>query len=132
MTVHHKFDRERHDGESLNSAISDAMAAVVRDYTGHAPTAVDTTIRNDTVIVTLENTLTQAERALVGSGRRDEAIGHRSGFQTTMRAEASAAVEGLTGRTVVAIASADHIDPLSSGEIFVLNATLGPEATHSS
>lgn len=128
MTVHHKFDRERHDGRSLNAAISAAMVAVVRDYTGQGPTAVNTTIRQNTVTVTLNDTLTHAERVLVKSGRRGEVLDQRSGFQGTMRAAASAAVAGLTGRAVVAIVSADHIDPQSTGEIFVLDATLDPGA----
>ena len=129
MTVHHKFDRERNSGGSLNTAISAAMVAVVHRYTGRAPAAVHTTIRENTVIVTLEDTLTQAEHLLAGSGRGDEALDNRSGFQGAMRVEATAAIGGLTGRTVVAIVSADHIDPLSAAEIFVLDATLDPEAT---
>lgn len=128
MTVHHKFDRERHSGESLNTAISEAMVAVVHRYTGQAPVAVHTTIRKNAVIVTLEDTLTPAELVLAGSGRGDEALEDRSGFQGSMRVEASAAIGGLTGRKVIAIVSADHINPLSAGEIFFLDATLDPEA----
>ena len=128
MTVHHRYDRERHDGGSLNDAISSAMVGVVRHYAGRGSTIASTTVRENTVIVTLENTLTRGEQSLVDSGRREEALRLRAVFEGAMRAEASAVVEGLTGRTVVAMVSADHIDPVSTGEVFVLDATLKPRA----
>jgi hypothetical protein len=76
------------------------------------------------VIVTLEDTLTQAEHLLAGSGRGDEALDNRSGFQGAMRA-------GSHGRHRRAYWTHGRRDrqrrshrPLSAAEIFVLDATL--------
>ncbi len=44
-----------------------------------------------------------------------------------MRAEASAVVAGLTGRAVIAMMSAHHIDPDLAAEIFLLDGP--PEAS---
>ncbi len=43
-------------------------------------------------------------------------------FQAAMSSDASAVVEDLTGRTVIAMMGADHIGPDLAAEVFVLDA----------
>ena len=122
MTVHDMQYRERHEGGSLSAAISTAIVGVVREYTGRGPTKARTTIRDDTVLVMLEDTLTKGERTLVESGCEDKVLDLRFAFQAAMRSEASAMVAQLTGRRVVAMMSANHIDPDLAAEVFVLES----------
>lgn len=58
MTVHDLHDREQHPNGSLNASISNAIVGVVRDYTGRGSTKARTSIRDTTVLVMLEDTLT--------------------------------------------------------------------------
>ena len=122
MAVHDKHHPERHPGASINAAISNAIVGIVRDYTGRGPTKARTSIRDNTVLVMLEDTLTKGERSLVANGRGDKVLNLRFEFQGAMRDEASAAVAEITGRTVIAMMSANHIDPDLAAEVFVLDA----------
>ena len=45
----------------------------------------------------------------------------RRAYQEAMRADCTTAIEGLTGRQVVAFMSANHINPDYAAEVFVLN-----------
>ncbi len=68
----------------------------------------------------LEDTLTKAERTLVHAGRDQLVLDTRRAFQSTMRNELVAGVEGLTDRRVIAFMSDNHIDPDIATESFVL------------
>jgi uncharacterized protein YbcI len=72
------------------------------------------------VVAIMEDTLTKAERSLVADGRSEEVLHTRRSFQHTMRADAVAAVEALTGRTVIAFMSDTHIEPDLACEVFIL------------
>lgn len=97
------------------------MVGLVRDCTGRGPTKAHTSIRDNTVLVMLEDTLTKGERTLVACGRSQKVLDLRSEFQRAMSAEACTRVAGITGRSVVAMMSADHIDPNLAAEVFVLD-----------
>jgi uncharacterized protein YbcI len=45
-------------------------------------------------------------------------------FQETMAADFKAAVERVTGRTVVAFISGNHIDPDIAAEVFLLDRSI--------
>jgi uncharacterized protein YbcI len=105
----------------LNAAISTAVVALMSDYTGRGPTKAHTSIRNNVVVVMLEDTLTKGERALVVRGRSEKVLDLRGEFQAAMRDDAAAAVAQLTGRSVTAFMSTNHIDPDLAAEIFVLD-----------
>ena len=107
---------------SLKAQISNAVVTVTRDYTGRGPTRARTTINETMVVVLLEDTLTRGERTLVDHDREQKVLELRSEFQSAMREELNAQVARLTGRTVVAMMSANHIDPDLAAEIFVLDA----------
>ncbi len=105
---------------SMSAAISNAVVGLLRDYTGRGPTHARTTIGPDTIVVTLRDSLTKAERTLASSGQAAQVLAMRRAFQNTMRAELVAAVERLTGRTVEAFLSDNLHDPDVAVEIFLM------------
>jgi uncharacterized protein YbcI len=106
---------------SLPAAISVMVVRLLREYTGRGPTMARTTIRDNVVMVMLEQTLTKGERSLADKGRAEKVLEIRHEFQEAMREESSDAVARLTGRKVVAMLSANHIDPDLAAEIYVLD-----------
>jgi uncharacterized protein YbcI len=102
-------------------AISNAVVRLLREYTGRGPTKSRTTIRDNVVLVMLEQTLTKGEESLVSKGRADKVIEIRHEFQEAMREEGMAKISELTGRKVTAMLSANHVDPDIGAEIFVLD-----------
>jgi uncharacterized protein YbcI len=105
---------------SLSAAISNAVVGLLHDYTGRGPTHARTTIGADTIVVTLRNSLTKAERTLAGHGQALEVLAMRRAFQNTMRDELVGAVERLTGRVVEAFLSDNLHDPDVAVEVFLL------------
>ena len=75
---------------------------MLREYTGRGPTKARTTIRDNVVVVMLEQTLTKGEQILVNKGRGENVLVLRREYQEAMRDESSAHVGQLTGRKVVA------------------------------
>lgn len=112
-------------GGSLSAAISNAVVGLLREYTGRGPTHARTTIGPDTIVVTLRNSLTKAERTLASHGQQVEVLAMRRAFQNTMRNELIAAVQSLTGRTVEAFLSDNLYEPDVAVEIFLLAAIDG-------
>ena len=107
-------------GGALYSAISNAIVGIVHEYTGRGPTRARTSIRDDVVVVVLQETLLKAERSLIEDGKSELVVTMRRSFQQTMREDMSNAVAGLTGRDVIAFMSDSHLEPDYSVEIFVL------------
>jgi uncharacterized protein YbcI len=118
---------------SLHAAISTAIVRLLREYTGRGPTSARTSIRDNVVLVLLEQTLTKGEQSMAAKGRVENVLGIRHEFQEAMRDESSATIAELTGRHVMAMLSANHIDPDLAAEIYVLdgppepNLNLDPE-----
>jgi uncharacterized protein YbcI len=112
-------DADRSSG-SLYAAISNAVVGIVHDYTGRGPTRARTSIRDDVVLVVLQETMLKAERSLVADNKAQLVADMRRAFQQTMRAAMSAAVAELTGRKVIAFMSDSHLEPDYSVEVFVL------------
>jgi uncharacterized protein YbcI len=106
---------------SMSAAISNAVVGLLHDYTGRGPTKVRTTIGPDTIVVTLRDSLTKAERTLAGRGQALEVLAMRRAFQDTMREDLIAAVEALTSRSVEAFLSDNLHDPDVAVEIFLMN-----------
>jgi uncharacterized protein YbcI len=119
MTVHEEQERS-HDG-SLYVAISNAIVRLLREYTGRGPTKARTTIRDNVILVILEQALTKGERSLVGNGRAEKVLEIRHEYQEAMRADCIATVSELTGRNVTAMLSANHISPDIAAEVFILD-----------
>jgi uncharacterized protein YbcI len=127
MTSHP--EQERSSGNSLQMALSNAIVRCLREYTGRGPTRARTTIRDNVVLVMLEQTLTKGEQSLVTKGRADTVLALRQEYQAAMREESSAMVAELTGREVIAMMSANHIDPDLGAEIYILDGAPDPTAS---
>jgi uncharacterized protein YbcI len=111
---------QRAAGGALYSAISNAVVGIVHEYTGRGPTRARTSIRDDVVVVVLQETLLKAERSLIEDDKAELVAHMRRSFQQTMRADMSDAVATLTGREVIAFMSDSHLEPDYSVEVFVL------------
>ena len=111
---------QRAAGGALYSAISNAIVGVVHEYTGRGPTRARTSIRDDVVVVVLQETMLKAERSLVEDNKGELVAQMRRSFQQTMRSDMSEAVAQLTGREVIAFMSDSHLEPDYSVEVFVL------------
>jgi uncharacterized protein YbcI len=105
---------------ALQAAISNAAVRIHRDFLGRGPDRARTTIAENVVLVLLQDTLTRAERTLVAAGKEEGVRRLRQMLQHTIRDELSAAVEQITGRTVIAFMSANHIDPDLACEVIIL------------
>ena len=106
---------------ALPSAISTAIVRLMRDYTGRGPMKARTTIRDNVVLVMLEQTLTKGEQVLVAKGRTENVLALRREYQEAMRDESSQKIAELTGRGVIAMMSANHVAPDLAAEIYVLD-----------
>jgi uncharacterized protein YbcI len=107
------------DGPILAS-ISRAVVRIVHQYTGRGPTKARTSVRDNVVVVMLQETLLKAERSLIRDGKGGEVLELRRAFQQTMRRDLTAAVEMLTERKVIAFMSDSQFEPDYSVELFVL------------
>ena len=121
---------QRPTGGSLSAAISNAVVRITAEYTGRGPTKAQTSIRENMIVVLMQDTLTKAERTLLSSGQGDFVLETRSRFQAAMSADLVDAVELLTDRKVGAFMSANHIEPDMGAEIFVLEPITNGEIPH--
>ena len=111
---------ERSTSGPLLAALSNAVVQIVREYTGRGPTRARASIRDNVVLVLMQETLLKAEHSLINDNKAALVVEMRRSFQQTMREELSAAVERLTERKVIAFMSDSHLEPDYSAEIFVL------------
>ena len=119
MVAHTEIEHGRSD--SLHKAISNAVVRLMHDYTGRGPTKSRAIIRDNIVLVLLEQTLTKGEESLVRMGRSDKVLEMRREFQEAMREESMARISEITGRQVTALLSSNHVAPDMGAEIFVLD-----------
>jgi uncharacterized protein YbcI len=119
---------EEHGAGQLSASISNAIVHLHREYLGRGPTKARTSIRDDTIVVVMTDTLTKAEHSLVADGKADEVLSTRHSLQGTMRNDMVSAVERITGRTVMAFMSTNHIEPDLACEILILEPEAGPPA----
>jgi uncharacterized protein YbcI len=106
---------------SLGMDISREMVSLMKDYLGRGPTNARTYIRDNLIVVIMRDTMTKAESTLADRGEQDAVRTTRRLFQETMREDASAVVERLTGRKVVSFMSDHDIGKDVAAEIFVLD-----------
>jgi uncharacterized protein YbcI len=113
-------DVRSQDG-SVAADISRGTVQLLREYTGRGPTKARTVIGKDTVAVVLADTLTKGERSLVTMGEEAHVLHTRRNYQRLMRKDLVKMVESLSGRTVEAFFSDNHIDPDYAVEFFLLD-----------
>ena len=104
----------------MAAAISNAVVGLLHEYTGRGPTTARTTVGGDTIVVTLRDSLTKAEKTLAARGQALEVLAMRRAFQNTMREDMIAVVEQLTGRGVEAFLSDNLHEPDVAVEIFLM------------
>src|SRR4051794_18080794 len=112
---------ERPVGGHLSAAITEFVTTVFARYTGRGPRGARTILDEDVITVVLRESLTSGEQALNAAGRGGVVERLRHEFQEAMAEELKEGVERLTGRTVVAFLSANHLDPDVAVETFVLD-----------
>jgi uncharacterized protein YbcI len=105
---------------SPQARISNAMSALLREWTGRGPMSTATTITADLVAVRMEGVLLKAEAKLVEANHQDAVLDMRRRFQTAMREPMVALVEEILDRKVRAFLSDQHFNPDIAMEIFVL------------
>jgi uncharacterized protein YbcI len=114
----------RSTGGQLNAAISNAVLHVHSRYVGRGPSGAQVFFRHNVVVVVLHDVMTRAERSLVSSGQAQAAMDLRRQCHQTMRDDLVAAVEGLTGRGVVAFMSDSHLEPDVASQLFILDGEI--------
>jgi len=113
----------------MTMAISREMVALMKDYFGRGPTKARTYMRDNLIVVIMEDTMTKAELTLVRSGNIREVRDLRRLFQETIRDDACELVERLSGRTVAAYMSDHDTERDVAAEIFVLDPASGDGET---
>jgi uncharacterized protein YbcI len=108
-----------HDGR-LGVDLCNAVVRILNEYTGRGATRSRAHVGEDLITVVLEDTLTRGEQTLVANGQRELVLATRRQYQAAMRRDLVGEVEGLTGRTVRAFLSENHLAPDLAVEVFVL------------
>ena len=101
-------------------AISNAIFHLLRVHAGRAPTTARTVLTSDLAVVTLRGCLTTVERTLANLGETGMVMEVRAALHDVIRAEATAAVEEITGRRVVAYLTDQEHEPDVAIIAFVL------------
>ncbi len=102
--------------------ISTRLVGLLRRHTGRGPTKARAIISSDLVLVTLSEGLTTAEAHVAAAGHAQLIARARSVLYDLIRDEATAIVEELTGRKVVAYFTAQHDQPDIAILVFYLDA----------
>jgi uncharacterized protein YbcI len=105
---------------SAQAEISRRLVQIMKEHTGRGPTQARTTVSDDLVVCLMRAGFTTAEQTLVSAGHADTVHEVREGIHESARGSMVAAVEAVTGRSVTAFMSANHVDPDLVVEIFVL------------
>jgi len=106
---------------SLYAEISREMVRIYKEQFGRGPTKAKTSFADpDTIISTLENSLTPAERNMVALGEHQKLRDIRQFFQHATEATFCDSIERLTGRKVRAFVSGIDTTQDVSSEVFYL------------
>jgi uncharacterized protein YbcI len=106
---------------SVTMEISNAMVAVYKDIFGRGPTKTRTSYAGeDTILVTLEESLTKSEKNLAALDEHARLRDLRTLFQHSNQREFTEVIERITGRKVRAFVSGIDTHRDVSSEIFYL------------
>ncbi len=109
------------EGQSVTAAVSNAMVKLYKEQFGRGPTKTRTAFAGpDTLLCTLQDSLTPAERNLVKMGENQRLRDVRMFFQHASEDEFRATVEEITGRKVWAFVSGIDVCEDVSAEVFYL------------
>ncbi len=120
---------DRPHEQSLQMAISNRMVLLYKEKFGRGPTKARTHFAGpDTVLCTLEDSLTPAERSLVALGEHQRLRDVRMFFQHATENDFRAAVETITGRKVRAFVSGIDTKHDVASEVFYLHPQAEPSS----
>ena len=115
------------DAYAVRAEISREMVRIYKDQLGRGPTKVRTDfLGRDTLLVTLERTLTPAEQTMVGLGEHTRVRERRLFLQSAAEAEFRSTVERVMGRTVRGFVSGIDVTEDIASELFYLDPLLAP------
>jgi uncharacterized protein YbcI len=107
--------------QPLLAAVSNEMVRLYKALFGRGPTRARSNFAGpDTLVCTLEDTLTPAERRLVELGEHQRLRDSRVFFQYASADEFRSVVQRITGREVRAFISGIDVENDVSVEVFVL------------
>ena len=125
--------------QSELAALSNAMVRIYKDRFGRGATKTKTSYADaDTIISTLEDSLTSVERSMRDLGEPLRVEENRLFFQRASQAEFVGVVEQITGRKVRAFVSGHDVHEDVASEVFYLvprsesqprNLAAGPAST---
>jgi uncharacterized protein YbcI len=102
-------------------AISNAVVRIYKEQFGRGPTKTRTNYAGpDTLVATIEKSLTPPERTLLGLGEHQRVRKMRMLLQHACERDFTDAVEQITGRTVRAFVSGVDTNNDVSSEVFYL------------
>lgn len=134
-TPAHLFDARVATGDERNGAapeggaeeaISNTIFHLLRVHAGRAPTTARTVLTSNLAVVMVRDCLTTVERTLAGEGHGALAMEVRTALHDAIRTQATAAVEEITGRPVVAYLTDQHREPDLAIIAFVFAAPQPP------
>jgi len=108
-------------GDALLEAVTDAMVDLHQRYHHRLPVTAKTLLLGDDLLAcVLGGVYTTVEQTMIELQRSVIVQETRSAFQTAMQHKFIAAVEALSGRTVLAFISNQHVGPDVEIELFML------------
>jgi uncharacterized protein YbcI len=112
--------------------LTNAMVRLYKELFGRGPTKARTNYAGpDTLVATIQNSLTPAERKMVELDEHQRVREIRMFFQHCSEAEFTGTVEEITGRKVWAFVSGTDTHRDVSTEVFYLEPIPAPEAPSS-
>jgi uncharacterized protein YbcI len=118
---------------SLRAEISREMVRLYKELFGRGPTKAKTDfIGPDAVLCTLEDSLTQAEKALASMGEHQRLRDTRMYFQYATEEKFLEVIERVTGRKVRAFISGLDSSKDVAAELFYLESSVLPSPTPAS
>lgn len=109
--------------------VTNAMVRIYKELFGRGPTKARTSYAGpDTLIATLENSLTAAERNLIAVGEHQRVRQTRTLFQHASERNFVEPVEQITGGTVRAFVSGTDTHQDVSSEVFYFDPVASPES----
>lgn len=108
-------------GDQLLAAVTNAMVALHQRYHHRAPVTAKSLLLDDELLVcVLGGVYTDVEKTMIELERATIVQETRSAFQVAMKHKFIAAVERLSGRTVLSFISNHHVGPDVEVEVFML------------
>jgi uncharacterized protein YbcI len=114
------------EGDALLAAVTDAMVQLHRRYYHRSPGSTKTQMMGDDLLAcVLGGVYTDVEKTLIELERAPLVQDNRNAFQTAMEDRFIAAIETLSGRSVVHFISSHNVGPDLEVELFFLADAAG-------